>query len=141
MATPGAFDWSGFYVGAHGGWGFVSGAISDGYENGGQAGVNHQFGTFVLGMEVEGGSVDWGPVTEAGSIRLRGGYAFDRFLAYAAGGLAFEDSVGWTVGGGVEYALTDRWVIGAEYLHADYVGGDKADIVRSRVNYLLNSGV
>ena len=137
--TPVAFNWSGFYLGGHGGYGFVSGAIEDGYEIGGQAGVNQQYGTFVLGMEIDGGAVDWGPVTVVGSMRLRAGFAFDRLLAYAAGGLAFEDAIGWTVGGGLEYALTDRWILGVEYLHADYVGGDEADIVRGRVNYLFNS--
>lgn len=138
--TPLAFNWSGFYVGAHGGYSFVSGAgLSDSYEVGGQIGVNQQFGRLVLGMETEGGSVDWGPVTEVGSVRLRGGYALDRFLVFAAGGMGIEDSIGWTIGGGAEYALTDHWVIGAEYLHHDFIGGHSADIVRGRASYLFNA--
>jgi outer membrane immunogenic protein len=138
--TPIAFDWTGFYIGAHGGWSFVSGPnISDGFEVGGQVGVNRQYGSFVAGIEIDPGYVDWGPVTTAGSIRLRGGLAFNRFLAYATGGLGIEDSIGWSVGGGVEYALTDRWSVGAEYIHHDFEGGHKADLVRGRVNYLFNT--
>jgi outer membrane immunogenic protein len=138
-STPLSYNWTGFYVGAHGGYGFVGGPdISDGYEVGGQLGVNRQFDQFVAGIEIEGGSVDWGPVTTAGSIRLRGGLAFDRFLAYAAGGMGVEDSIGWTVGGGVEYGLTDRISLGAEYLHHDFIGGHGADIMRARASYLFN---
>jgi len=65
------------------------------------------------------------------------GYAFDRSLVYAKGGFAFGGArleardltantfasanytkTGWTVGGGVEYALTRSWSVRGEY---DYV--------------------
>ncbi len=75
---------------------------------------------------------DW-----AGSVRGRVGYAFDRFHVYATGGLAFANfkfdqtavgvqswgthmRTGWTVGAGAEYALTNNWVLGAEYRYSDY---------------------
>ena len=73
-----------------------------------------------------------------GSFRGRVGWALDRWLIYGTGGIAFTDFkndysgtviadlpglgtfnsrtrtlVGWTVGGGVEYAITPNWVIGA----------------------------
>ncbi|WOJ89911.1 porin family protein [Methylocapsa polymorpha] len=82
-----------------------------------------------------------------GSIRLRAGFAWDRALIYATGGAAFAgikttysdffgfDSIsrtraGWTVGGGVEYAVTDNWSVRAEYRYADF----------GRYNdYLINS--
>lgn len=138
--TPVAFNWTGFYLGGHGGYSFVSGAgLSDGYEVGAQVGVNRQFNNYVLGLEASGGFVDWGPVTGAGSVRLRGGYAFDRFLAYATGGIGIEDALGWTVGGGIEYALTDHWIVGADYLYHDFVGGHTAHVVGGRVSYLFNS--
>jgi len=67
----------------------------------------------------------------------------DRALFYVTGGLAvtnvkFTDSfgsfgntsvaaissnttrVGWTVGGGIEYAFTNNWSAKAEYLYADF---------------------
>ena len=62
------------------------------------------------------------------------GYADGRWLAYAKGGLAIAEldvhyhdtvsgasssssgaEVGWTAGIGIEYALTQQWVIGVEY--------------------------
>jgi outer membrane immunogenic protein len=75
-----------------------------------------------------------------GSIRLRAGIAFDRVLIYATGGAAFagittdysagvpiflqeSDSKtrsGWTVGGGLEYAVTNNWSIRAEYRYSDF---------------------
>jgi outer membrane immunogenic protein len=71
------------------------------------------------------------------SIRGRVGVAWDRTLFYATGGVAFADikdsfvtpgafasfdrtRVGWTVGGGVEYAVTNNWSVRAEYRYTDY---------------------
>ena len=107
--TPIAYNWSGFYIGAHGGWGFGDGAFDDGFVVGGQLGVNWQFNNFVLGAEGDGSFVDWGDTDAVGHDPLRGGFAFDRFLPYGTGGAAFEDfeDVGWVAGGGVEYAFTD----------------------------------
>jgi outer membrane immunogenic protein len=57
------YDWSGFYFGAHSGWqwsdiqsDFVPGPASDSVSHdsqvvGGQIGLQHQFGNFVLGVE------------------------------------------------------------------------------------------
>jgi outer membrane immunogenic protein len=68
------------------------------------------------------------------SITPRVGWAFDRVLVYGkgGGGFAFHTdkvtgplitgvplgsaiSVGWTVGGGVEWAVTEHWIARAEY--------------------------
>ena len=79
-----------------------------------------------------------------GTIRGRVGLAVDRSLWYATGGLAYgnvkssaiifpgpgvvgptlagSDSnvrFGWTIGGGIEFALVGRWSVKAEYLHYD----------------------
>jgi outer membrane immunogenic protein len=83
--------------------------------------------------------------TVQGSIRARAGIAFDRVLIYATGGVAFADitnlyndttgftttipgtsesisqtRAGWTVGGGLEYALTNNWSVRAEYRYSDF---------------------
>ncbi|MGA2636345.1 outer membrane protein [Methylocella sp.] len=88
-----------------------------------------------------------------GSIRGRVGYAWDRVLIYATGGVAFggfngnisgnfpggffgpnatafpafggsasasSTRVGWTVGGGIEYAVTNSWSIRAEYRYTAF---------------------
>jgi outer membrane immunogenic protein len=75
-----------------------------------------------------------------GSIRARIGIAFDRFLIYGTGGAAFTNMTngyslgfpffqqetdtktrsGWTVGGGLEYAVTNNWSIRAEYRYSDF---------------------
>jgi outer membrane immunogenic protein len=80
--------------------------------------------------------LDW-----LGSTRGRVGFAWDRLLIYGTGGVAYGGAssrldvfdavdgfsfstsggsstrVGWTAGGGVEYAFTNNWIIGAEYLY------------------------
>lgn len=74
-----------------------------------------------------------------GAVRARLGYAVDRFLPYIAGGVALgrlhgtayngagvyqgEDSdtnVGWTIGAGVEYAITDNVLFRTEYRYTDF---------------------
>jgi outer membrane immunogenic protein len=84
------------------------------------------------------GFTDTTRVAIDGSVRGRVGYAFDRALFYATGGAAFasiqnsylapggaftslgHSRVGWTVGGGIEYAITNNWSIRAEYRYTDY---------------------
>jgi len=80
----------------------------------------------------------------SGAVRGRVGYAFDRFLPYVAGGLAvarvdvrfdlrdagtLQDigtysgsatATGWTLGGGVEYALSDNIIGRFEYRYSDF---------------------
>jgi len=67
------------------------------------------------------------------TARGRIGFAADRWLPYVTGGLAVgniratvpgaagidETNAGWTVGGGLEFALAGNWTAKAEYLHVD----------------------
>jgi outer membrane immunogenic protein len=74
-----------------------------------------------------------------GSVRGRLGYSLGPVLAYATGGFAYAGLqttyvfvptgatevrshvvTGWTVGGGLDYAVTDRWFVSAEYRHTEY---------------------
>ncbi|MGD0635542.1 MAG: outer membrane protein [Beijerinckiaceae bacterium] len=69
-----------------------------------------------------------------GSLRARAGFAFERALIYATGGgvfAAFNDNytsgdspstarVGYTVGGGIQYAITDLWSVRAEYRYNNF---------------------
>jgi outer membrane immunogenic protein len=81
-----------------------------------------------------------------GTVRARIGYGFDRTLLYVTGGLAYgsvksssdmlltdnlpssrnyfnwagqnaQTQLGYTIGAGVEYALSDQWIIRGEYLY------------------------
>jgi outer membrane immunogenic protein len=66
------------------------------------------------------------------TVRGRAGYAFDRILIYGTGGGAFGNvqagstgsydsstQVGWTAGGGVEWAFTPNLTAKVEYLYVD----------------------
>ena len=79
-----------------------------------------------------------------GSILGRVGVAFDRVLIYATGGAAFasisdtynaniiapnslfvsgkasQTRVGWTIGGGLDYAINNNWSVGAQYRYSDF---------------------
>lgn len=140
------------------------GLNSSGFFLGGQIGYNYQFANnVVLGIETDlqwadisgevNASVLGFPVLTAGSsidyfgtIRARLGYAYDRFLPYITGGLAygktstdlsvigiplFSDSStnwGWTIGAGGEFAITNNWTFKAEYLYVD-LGSNDIDIL------------
>lgn len=138
--TPIAYNWSGFYIGAHGGWGFGTDDFDDGAVIGGHIGMNWQFNNFVLGVEGDGSWADFGAADSVESIRLRGGLAFDRFLVYGTGGGGFADfdDVGWVAGVGGEYALTDYLSVGVEYLHYDF-GSDGSDVIRGRLTAKFSS--
>lgn len=67
------------------------------------------------------------------TARVRMGYAFDRFLVFGTAGAAIADLrvalnppsnffgigplIGWTAGGGVEFAFTENWTAKVEYLY------------------------
>jgi outer membrane immunogenic protein len=198
MAAPVAYNWSGFYVGAHGGgvWGdrrystqeaLLAGGIWGAYGPfganadirgalaGGQIGINFQSGPWVFGAQFDAAwtnaESDTGiiaPLASPGcnerrappsfgvifrcqtkqdwlaSAIVRGGYAWDRLLLYAKGGVAWTkenyqfgrgesiaqalwpsftaDAVraGWTVGGGLEYAFAQNWSVFGEYNFYDF---------------------
>lgn len=129
---------------------FATGSTSpSGVVGGAFVGYNLQLGQYVAGVEgdAEGTSISKSSggilgtqktkIPVQGSIRLRLGVAFDRALLYVTGGAAFAgidntyqtfagfDSIGktrtgWTVGGGIEYALNPNWTIRAEYRYTDF---------------------
>ncbi|WP_332116708.1 outer membrane protein [Azorhizobium caulinodans] len=192
------FSWTGFYIGANAGYGgdkynydfgvpttATASTNSSGFFAGGQIGYNYQFANnVVLGLETD---LQWSGIDGTlntvtpgastnikssldyfGTVRARVGYAFDRFLPYITGGMAygktktegsqfsgtgfttFDDSdtkVGWTIGGGVEYAITNNWTFKTEYQYVDLGNSDygigtnavsvdnKFHTVRAGVNY------
>jgi opacity protein-like surface antigen len=120
-----------------------------GVVGGGQIGYNYQTGRWVLGIEADlsasgvSGELGLGAFTARtaldwfGTFRGRFGYTFDRLLVYGTGGLAYgkisldyslggisvgesRKQIGWTVGGGGEYALSDRVSVKAEYKYINF---------------------
>lgn len=137
---------------------------ADGFTGGLQGGYNYQINSFVVGLEGDfnfvgakktlspevfspgnvilssSSKVEW-----LATIRGRLGLAFDRFLIYGTGGVAFASvkvtdqidfrpngapsvglagsssntRTGYVLGGGVEYAFTNNWTVKAEYLYVD----------------------
>jgi outer membrane immunogenic protein len=96
------------------------------------------------GDAIQGGVVNLGfggtaQIEWQGSVRGRIGYAFDRILPYFAVGVAFgeikhdffdvpttvtatfsDTFTGWTIGGGLEYAVTDNIIVRGEYRYTDF---------------------
>ena len=130
-----------------------SGGNNGGFTGGGQIGYNFQTGAIVFGLETDiqyadfGGGRTFAPslvTTDSGSywgsVRGRLGFAADRALFYVTGGLAYGDigesvfgnndvRVGWTLGGGVEYAFTNNWTAKVEGLYVDIDRGNKAGAI------------
>jgi outer membrane immunogenic protein len=151
------YDWTGVYGGLHAGFIQANASVEsrdvnfdrdfDGFVGGVLGGVNFQAGNVVFGLDMDFGGVAADEGTDKADdvrfqhgmdwvahIRGRLGYALDRLLLYAAGGLAIADfdvkannglddgghATGWSVGGGLEYALTDNVLVRAEFLHDEY---------------------
>ena len=141
----------------------------EGFIGGGQAGYNWQLTpNWVVGLETDISYVDIREDTNVvtiplngigtlnntfrtrmeyfGTVRGRIGYAWDRTLVYATGGLAYADiensvaffgpstaggllqfagknrrtEAGYTVGAGIEHAFGSNWSVKAEYLYYDF---------------------
>ena len=140
------FNWTGFYAGVHGGWGWGSATGGDisGYAIGAQLGYNYQMVsglTFGAETDITFSGIDGaaaGGVFTAdyiGTLRARIGYAFDRVLIYGTGGLAYaggdlnigglsndRDHYGYALGFGIEGMLTSNVSARLEYIYTDFGG-------------------
>jgi outer membrane immunogenic protein len=152
-------------------------ASPDSFIGGGQIGCDYQRGQLVLGFEADYDVQDWSTTRTIGagapfpfvagdssdisskweaSFRARVGYAWDRFLLYGTGGVAFSDGqvatnfiasggfpasfvtdsqtlTGLTLGGGIEYAVWQNVSLGVEgrfswYGNKTFNGGSLATV-------------
>jgi outer membrane immunogenic protein len=157
IATPEpVWDWTGAYIGGQVGYGFGSANIDvdddlrleedlDGWIGGFHAGYNYDFGTWVLGAEVD---YDWADITlddddidltndEIARAKLIAGYDLGQTLVYGTGGYAwasvdaeddeFEDST-WFIGAGAKYRISDAWSVGGEYLYHNFNEFDDSEV-------------
>lgn len=152
-------DWDGVFVGVFGGYaaGTLSGPTDidvDGWLLGVNAGVNFTLTDSIVAGIV--GDLAWSDVSGAGpefnwfgSARGRVGFDGGAFLPYLTAGLAFahEDfydvtSVGWTVGAGVEFAVTDDVSVDLLYRYSDFgeanYGGSDATLTTQQATIGLN---
>ena len=156
IADPVPYDWSGFYAGAQ--VGVATGSINFGPDDtdvigGIHAGYLWQNGQFVFGPEVEanltGLSIVGVDVDAFVAAKLRAGVAFDRLLvtgsvgyghAWVDAGFANLDDGGLVAGAGIDYAVTDRVIVGADYLYSNIQNFDvtpfdsDAHAVRARLS-------
>ena len=97
-------------------------------------------GVFTGITESKSAKISW-----FGTVRGKVGYVIDTLLLYGTGGLAYgkvsastsfndpsfvpsaivfagshsSTKLGWTAGAGVDYALSGKWTVGAEYLYVN----------------------
>ncbi len=138
-------DGSGSVFGVHAGYNHVSGNLIYGIETD----LDRHGHSKYKDVSLKSSEVDF---NWQSSLRLRGGYNFDRLYVYATGGLAFADisrktgcvpnydwcdpaektgnlsdlRIGWTAGVGLEWLLNRSWSMRAEYRYSDF-GKSKAD--------------
>ena len=154
VAAVPVFTWTGFYAGLQAGYGWSStsttftglGGVTagelegEGFVGGAHIGYNHQFGSFVVGIEADLEGASYGDdfvgvrfsdgstlrtesdVALQGSLRTRLGVAFDRVLVYATGGFTFANfETDYTFTDGITDVVTRRsfdnsewgWTLGA----------------------------
>lgn len=152
--------------------GFDAGSfdIDSAFVGGVQFGYNWQMpSNLVLGIEADLGiqndeldllGTSFDVTSYLASIRARLGYAFGKTLVYGTGGVAFQGydddvadilsddpSIGWVVGGGVDFKLASNVSFGVEGLYYNFENDieDVIDLerdfwtVRARLNYHFTS--
>jgi outer membrane immunogenic protein len=163
-AAPVAERWGGFYAGAAVGYGLLEDtAPAEGKDwvFGGYVGYNHQWGSFVAGVE---GGMDYADIlfTDGSGIssrylysgRVRAGWANQKIFVYGSLGLQHGTTVNlpaanskdtaMQLGGGFDFAVTDKVSLGTDYTYTKYknFGDLPLDVstqkVVARVTYTFN---
>ncbi|CAN7493037.1 outer membrane protein [Bosea sp. LjRoot237] len=158
-SAPRAYNWNGIYAGVHAGAAFdrFEGTAKKSRNEillGGQVGYNLQMGGLVTGLEADMSMNGFGKGAKRsggtsadmrylGTLKARAGFAFDRLLVYGLGGVAYgslkasdglvskeKSKIGYVVGAGAEYGITDNLSAKVEY---NYVSLGKQ-------NFQFNSG-
>lgn len=145
-------DWSGPYAGVQVGYGF--GAVSfppqvfgnttidhfdmSGFLYGAHIGYNYDFGSLVIGAEVDYNLADVliddlgvsdgddAALTSLAHLKARVGYDLGSALVYGVAGMAsatiengseIDQDIGYFAGAGLDYRVNSDWTLGVEYLY------------------------
>ena len=141
------YDWTGFYIGANGGWGSSRNSwdlVGFGPEGshdatggtvGAQVGYRWQAGTFVFGLEAQGNWADFSgsnvslvapafrnhttvdAFVKGGAAVISNTYRVNTIGGALAGVTGDDTRWGGTIGAGLEYAFAPNWSVGVEYNH------------------------
>jgi outer membrane immunogenic protein len=177
--SPTPYNWKGVYAGVQAGYGWFKGEDNLGTPSstlksglgGVYAGYNHLLGQFLLGVEAEANFMNFSSTTSAGfktnidwmiAGRMRAGYTFDRFLAYATTGVSASEltfksdargtkdsnvHTGFLLGAGLEGLITEQVSLRLEYQHhwfanqtynlggSDFKVDGDLDIIRAGISY------
>lgn len=133
--------WDGPYGGIELGYGDfntdgTSVGDADGSIGGFFLGFNRDYGDWVVGTELSYDFVDGdfkgggGQIDEIARLKVRGGRDFGQSFVYVVGGPAWaeaslsgghsNDETGWFTGVGIDYRMTERWVLGGEVLYNQF---------------------
>jgi outer membrane immunogenic protein len=169
LVDVGGNDDGGFVGGAQIGYNWQFGSFVIGAEADIQwADIGGSDSPFLIGNTFVGGggnSTDW-----FGTVRARAGFAFDRLLVYATGGYAYaggggdnggcfigntfvldcggggDDLNGWTLGGGIEWALPVNWfgssavTFGLEGLYVNFDNSSSNSVFGNAANIAFENG-
>jgi outer membrane immunogenic protein len=169
-APLGVYSWAGPYLGFTAGyqWGSTTSNPTEpsGITGGITAGYNWQSNQFVFGAEtdlqISSADDTFAPWKFSnpwfGTLRGRGGYAFNNIMLYGTLGFAYggltadvaglsesRTLLGWTAGLGMEVGFSANWSAKAEYLYLDLAdrgytvtgtnNGLESNLLRFGVNY------
>ena len=164
--VPAGYDWSGFYGGVQLEYGDVdadltaggAAAEGDGALYGVFGGYRYDFGSFVVGAELDFNLADIDLEDPAGAaagtldavyrLGAEVGYDAGPALIYGTAGVAlaratiggaeFEDN-GYFYGAGVDYLLTDQIILGAEVLQHEFDEFDNSTLDVSATTFGINA--
>lgn len=142
-------SWTGFYLGAQystAKWDDIFSSESGKYNSAGiHAGYLHDFGSLVLGSELEYATGTWSfdgskDDVDTFSLKALAGYDLGRFMPYVVAGAAKLSAVDDQLnsnfyGVGAAYKATDHIRLGLEYQAYDFDEADGYDQVSLRLSY------
>jgi outer membrane immunogenic protein len=149
-------DWTGGYVGAQ--LGYADGSVGAASGNNGtyglRAGYDWDFGKWVVGagLDWDKTDVDLGGTDKLDSIarlKLRAGADLGKTLIYVtAGGAHAKANIagvshsdnGWFAGIGADYAVNDKWTVGAEVVKNQFDNFDNLGVDADATTASVNVG-